>query len=39
MRAASEVAPAQHQRLAAATAGLVFFGTPHRGSWLADWGW
>lgn len=39
MRAASPAAPPQHQRLASATAGLVTFGCPHRGSWLAKWGW
>ena len=39
VRAASPAAAPHHQRLAANTLGLVFFATPHRGSWLANWGW
>lgn len=26
-------------RIARSTRGLVFYATPHAGSWLADWGW
>ncbi len=35
----AEGAPPAHARLAAATAGLAFYATPHHGSWLADVGW
>ena len=38
-RAASPAAVPHHQRLAANTVGLIFFACPHRGSWLANWGW
>ncbi len=38
-RAAAAGAPAHHRALADATAGLVTYSTPHRGSWLADVGW
>lgn len=38
-RALAVDAPADHRALAEATAGLVTYSTPHRGSWLADIGW
>ncbi len=38
-KSANEGAPAHHRRLLDATAGLVFYATPHHGSWLADIGW
>ena len=39
VRAAQEHAPEHHRRLAGSVAGLVFYATPHMGSWLAAWGW
>ena len=36
---AREGAPAHHRKLLDSTAGLVFYATPHHGSWLADIGW
>ncbi|CAL8471570.1 g11112 [Coccomyxa elongata] len=38
-KSASEGAPLHHRALLDATAGLVFYATPHHGSWLADVGW
>lgn len=38
-KSASEGAPRHHRALLDATAGLVFYATPHHGSWLADVGW
>ena len=39
VRAMDLGAPAHHAAMADAATGLVFFATPHRGSWLADVGW
>lgn len=39
VKAAQPNAPAHHKQLAAAASGLVFYCTPHMGSWMAAWGW
>ena len=38
-KALTEAAPGHHHNLATTAAGLVFYATPHVGSWLADIGW
>lgn len=32
-------AHAAAERIAASTVGIVFYATPHSGTWMADWGW
>ncbi|KAK9804176.1 hypothetical protein WJX73_009170 [Symbiochloris irregularis] len=39
VKASQPGAPKHHERLARAVGGLVFYATPHMGSWIAAWGW
>lgn len=39
LQSMQEGAPAHHRQLMEQTAGLVFYATPHHGSWMAEWGW
>ena len=38
-KALTDAAPGHRHDLATTAAGLVFYATPHVGSWLADIGW